>query len=134
VEYPQTTDRLTKSSQALFELVKGRNLVLYPDAEMRSHALNAVAIESARGWRIAKEKSSRKIDAIAALSFAVVDVLHEMPSGAFAVPYRDLAESFVSPTHETRGGLIVSGPADLPDAQDLFITLRRGAGMSDGRS
>ncbi|MGH2964238.1 MAG: hypothetical protein ACRDMH_02490 [Solirubrobacterales bacterium] len=72
VEFPQSSANLTRASQNLYELIRGRNLVVYPDAELRRHALNAVAIESARGWRLAKEKSSRKIDGVVALSFAAL--------------------------------------------------------------
>jgi phage terminase large subunit-like protein len=72
-EYPQTTGNLTAAGQNLFELIRGRNLTMYPDAELRQHALNAVAIESARGWRLAKEKASRKVDGVVALSFAALD-------------------------------------------------------------
>ena len=47
-------------------------LSVYPDAELRQHVMNAVAIETPRGWRLAKEKSTRKIDGAVALSFACV--------------------------------------------------------------
>ena len=43
--------------------------------KLRAQALNTVAIESSRGWRIGKEKASRKIDAIVALSMAMVAAL-----------------------------------------------------------
>ena len=39
---------------------------------MRQQALSTVAVENPRGWRIAKEKASKKIDAIVALSMACV--------------------------------------------------------------
>jgi phage terminase large subunit-like protein len=70
VEYPQTTANTTAMGQALFDLLSGRNLRLYPDAELRRQALNTVAVESTRGWRIAKEKTGKKIDAIVALAMA----------------------------------------------------------------
>ena len=70
VEYPQTTGNTTAMGQALFDLLKGRNIRIYPSDELRTQALNTVAIESSRGWRIAKEKTSRKIDAIVALAMA----------------------------------------------------------------
>ena len=35
----------------LYELIQARNLVLYPDAQMRLAVSRAVAIESSRGWR-----------------------------------------------------------------------------------
>jgi phage terminase large subunit-like protein len=69
-EFPQTSANLTISSQNLYELVEGRNLVLYPDAAMRLSASRAVAVETVRGWRIAKEKQSHKIDVIVALGMA----------------------------------------------------------------
>lgn len=74
-ELPQTSANLTAASQGLYELIRGRRIALYPDDELRRHALNAVAIESPRGWRLAKEKSSRKIDGCVALSFAATDAL-----------------------------------------------------------
>ena len=56
--------------QTLFDLLNGKNLVLYPSDEMRQQALSTVAIENPRGWRIAKEKASKKIDGIVALAMA----------------------------------------------------------------
>jgi phage terminase large subunit-like protein len=93
LEYPQTTGNLTAAGQNLFELVRGRNLVMYPDEELRRHALNAVAVDTGRGWRLAKEKSSRKIDGVVALSFACLDALRSawspmrlgVPRGRIAV-------------------------------------------------
>jgi phage terminase large subunit-like protein len=69
-EFPQTVPNLTAASQNLFELIVGRNLVLYPDAGMRLSVSYAVALETARGWRIAKEKQSHKIDVVVALGMA----------------------------------------------------------------
>ena len=56
--------------QTLFDLLNGKNLVLYPSDELRQQALSTVAIENPRGWRIAKEKASKKIDVIVALAMA----------------------------------------------------------------
>jgi phage terminase large subunit-like protein len=75
VEHPQTTANTTAMGQALFELLTGRNIRLYPSEPLRQQALNTVAVESPRGWRIAKEKTSRKIDAIVALSLACTAAL-----------------------------------------------------------
>ncbi|MCZ6688849.1 MAG: hypothetical protein ACE1Z6_12385 [Candidatus Methylomirabilales bacterium] len=74
-EFPQTTANTTRMGQALFELLNGRNIRLYPSEELRVQALNTVAVESPRGWRIAKEKASKKIDAIVALAMACVAAL-----------------------------------------------------------
>jgi hypothetical protein len=69
-EFPQTVPNLTEASQGLYELIESRSLVLYPDAAMRLAASRAIAIETTRGWRIAKEKQSHKIDVIVALGMA----------------------------------------------------------------
>ena len=50
------------ASQGFYELIKASNLIFYPDADMRLAISRAVAIETSRGWRIAKEKQSHKID------------------------------------------------------------------------
>jgi phage terminase large subunit-like protein len=71
-EYPQTVGRLTEMSQNLFELVKGRNLVVYRDEEVRLAVSRCVAVESARGWRIAKSLVSHKIDVVIALAMAAL--------------------------------------------------------------
>jgi len=71
-EFPQTTGNCTIIDQTLFELLTGLNLILYPSDDLRQQALSTVAVENPRGWRIAKEKTSRKIDAIVALSMACV--------------------------------------------------------------
>ena len=69
-EFAQTTANTTLMGQTLFDLLTGKNLVVYPSDELRQQALSTVAIENPRGWRIAKEKSSKKIDAIVALTMA----------------------------------------------------------------
>jgi hypothetical protein len=69
-EFPQTPANLTRAGQALFDLLNGRNLKMYPAADLRKQALDTVAIENPRGWRIAKDKASKKIDAIVALAMA----------------------------------------------------------------
>src|SRR5262249_59992618 len=61
-EFPQSSGRLTESSQNLFELIKSGNIGLYPDADIRLAMSRAVAKESSRGWRIGKEKQTHKID------------------------------------------------------------------------
>src|SRR5205823_2745530 len=58
---------------------RNRNLVVYRDSDLRQHALNAVAVETGRGWRLAKEKAARKIDGVVALSFACLDAVERRP-------------------------------------------------------
>lgn len=77
VEYPQSSPNLTASSQNLYELIKGRNLVVYPDAKIRLAISRAVAIESARGWRIAKDKQAHRIDVVIALAMAALAAIQQ---------------------------------------------------------
>jgi phage terminase large subunit-like protein len=69
-EFPQTVANTTRMGQGLWDLVKGRNLAVYPDEDLRKQALSTIALDSGRGWRIAKDRASKKIDAIVALSMA----------------------------------------------------------------
>ena len=69
-EYPQSVPNLTAASQNLFDLIQGRNLLVYPDSGMRLAVSRAVAIESPRGWRITKEKASHRVDLVIALAMA----------------------------------------------------------------
>jgi hypothetical protein len=72
VEFPQSVPNLTAASTSLYEIIKGRNLAVYPDDQMRLSISRAVAIETSRGWRIAKEKISHKIDVVVALAQAAL--------------------------------------------------------------
>ena len=71
-EFPQTLDRLTVMGSNLYELVKGGNLEVYPDDDIRRAIASAIAKETPRGWRIAKEKASQKIDVVVALAMAAL--------------------------------------------------------------
>jgi hypothetical protein len=59
-EYAQTQANCTLMGQTLFDLLTGLNLEVYPSDELRQQALSTVAVENPRGWRIAKEKASKK--------------------------------------------------------------------------
>ena len=69
-EFPQTVSNLTSASQNLYELIEHGNLVAYRDDAMRLAVSRCVAIEGSRGWRIAKEKQSHKINVVVALGMA----------------------------------------------------------------
>lgn len=72
-EYAQTPANLTKATQTLFDALTARALVFYPSAELREQMLNAVVSDAgARGYKLAKERSSAKIDSAVALSMACV--------------------------------------------------------------
>ena len=55
VEFAQSIPNITAASTNLFELIKGRGIVVYPDDEISLAINRAVAIETSRGWRSAKE-------------------------------------------------------------------------------
>lgn len=75
IEFPQSVGNTTRMGTALYDLIKRQVLVVYPSDELRQQALNAVAVETPLGFRLAKEKASKKIDAIAALSMAACAAL-----------------------------------------------------------
>ena len=75
VEYAQTAQTTQRMGAALYEALKAGRLRLYPDRLMREHALNVVGVEGLRGVRLAKEKTSRKIDSAVALSLAMLAAL-----------------------------------------------------------
>jgi phage terminase large subunit-like protein len=77
VEFPQSPANFTAASQNLYELIKGQNIVVYPDAEIRTSIQRAVAVETTRGWRIAKDKASHKIDIVVALAQAALGAVRK---------------------------------------------------------
>ena len=85
VEFSQTVPNLTEASSNLYELIKGRNLLVYPDDAMRLAIRQSVAIETARGWRITKEKTSHKIDVVVALAQAALGAVQDGPRGEMRV-------------------------------------------------
>ncbi len=83
-EFPQSVPRLTEASTNLYEVIKGGNLIAYQDDGIRLAISRAVALETPRGWRIAKEKASHKIDVVVALAMAALGAVKE--GQAKAVP------------------------------------------------
>jgi phage terminase large subunit-like protein len=57
-EFPQSVPNLTEASQNLYELIKGRNLIFYPDADIRRAMNQAVALEGTREMRLRVQKPS----------------------------------------------------------------------------
>jgi phage terminase large subunit-like protein len=83
-EYPQSSPNLTASSQNLYELIKGRNIVAYPDPQLRLALSRTVALESARGWRIAKDKQTHKVDVVVALAMAALAAIQKQSRYRYA--------------------------------------------------
>ncbi len=69
-EYLQVPTNLTSMTQILYELGRGHNILMYPSPDLRRQNMDCSIIDTGRGMRIAKEKASRKIDAIVALAMA----------------------------------------------------------------
>jgi len=82
VEFNQTVGNITLASTNLYDLIKGKNLIAYPDDEIRLAVQRSVAIESSRGWRITKEKASHKIDVVVALGMAALGAVGAAGKGA----------------------------------------------------
>lgn len=72
IEYPQTVGNLTAMGENLFELIKGKNLLVYRDPEIRTAVSRAIAVESGRGWRISKEKQSHRVDVVVSIGLAAL--------------------------------------------------------------
>ncbi len=77
VEFAQSVPNLTEASTNLYEVIKGQNLIAYADHDLRLAISRCVAIESSRGWRIAKEKTSHKIDVVVAFAMAALSAVHQ---------------------------------------------------------
>lgn len=71
-EYPQTASNLTAMAENLFEHIKGGNLLVYPDRQIRTAVSRAVAMESSRGWKITKDKQFHRIDIVIAIAMAAL--------------------------------------------------------------
>ena len=54
---------------------------VYPDDEIRLAVQRAIAVEGSRGWKIAKEKTSHKIDIVVALAQAALAAVQNGEKG-----------------------------------------------------
>jgi hypothetical protein len=87
-EYPQTLDRLTAMGENLFNLIKGRNLLVYPDEQIRTAVLRAIAVEGNRGWKIDKTKQSHHIDIVIALGMAALCAVRAQGESNYDLSYK----------------------------------------------
>src|SRR5262245_45879062 len=143
-EFPQTVGNLTEIASGLFELVKSRALVAYPDADIRLAISRAIAIETACGWRITKEKQSHKIDVVVALAMAahaavygsrehevpiVMPVVAGEPRAAVPGGYSFSSGAFVAPTI---AALTAPSPAPAEPAKPAAAPGKSWRGPQDG--
>jgi len=70
-ELPNATGNQTAFTGVLLNQIRSRGLRVYQAPDLREHTLNAVLVETAREIRLAKEKSSKKIDGAVALARAL---------------------------------------------------------------
>jgi phage terminase large subunit-like protein len=121
VEFPQSVPNLTEASTNLYELIKANNLIAYPDAAIRLAVQRTIAIETPRGWRIAKEKASHKIDVVVALGMAALGAVQGGIKAVIPVvaPYVHLG-SEANPAHSSRGGSFaeLGGPTTMPNFEN----------------
>jgi phage terminase large subunit-like protein len=80
IELPQTSGRI-EADQSLYDAIIGRTLAHNGEPTLTAHVEAAVAVETLRGWRLAKEKASRKIDAAVALSMSHYGALQSFAAG-----------------------------------------------------
>jgi hypothetical protein len=105
-EYNQTQNNLTEATEALYSVLITKGIRLYNAPDLREHVLNAVSVETPRGIRLAKQKTSRKIDGAVALSFAVLAAVQ------YGRPLASINEPLKNPTVNTKfdaRALILSG-------------------------
>lgn len=108
-EFPQTSGNLTDASSNLYELIKGENLAVYPDEAMRTSISQAIAVETPRGWRIAKEKQRHKIDVVVAMAMAALAAVKQelVPGWGVFEHYRRASEAATAPPPVSDRVLIV---------------------------
>jgi len=79
-EFPQTIPNLTEMGNNLYELIKGKNLLLYPDPVIRTAISRTVAVETPRGWRLGKSQQMSRVDVVIALAMAALAAVRAQQS------------------------------------------------------
>jgi phage terminase large subunit-like protein len=109
VEFAQTVPNLTEATSNLYELIKGGNVVVYPDEVVRLAVARSIAIETPRGWRIAKEKQSHKVDVVVALGMAALGAVQGgIAHQPMRIPEKAMMRAHERPTRGTMARLPTS--------------------------
>jgi len=85
-EYQQTIPNLTVMASNLFDAFNNKTLRVYAAQDLREHALNAISVETPRGYTIKKERSAGKIDGLIALAMAMQAAMVHGPASSM-VPW-----------------------------------------------
>ncbi len=121
IELPQSSGRI-EADQSLYDSVIARSIRHYNDPELNAHIHNTVAVETPRGIRIAKEKTSQKIDAAVALSMALHGTLNMQKSiGTVKIVKNPFYEYDLFDGH---------GPGYDPETGTIFTSVNSQAGLS----
>ena len=129
VEFPQTPANLTRLGQNLYELVTYKNLTVYPDDGLRRAALQAVAHQTSRGWRITKDNAVHKIDPLVALGHAALACIEWLSDRQVEeTPHYDRAKNTYTAAEpdpqDWRAGL--QGPVDARKVDAWKVGIRTG--------
>lgn len=110
-EFPQTAQRI-EADQGLYDAIIAETVAHYNDPVLNEHMENAVALETQRGFRLAKEKARKPIDAAVALSMAVFGAVEvAYGPGRLRVPGLRPFAGVGRPGQESDGTLFVTGRA-----------------------
>ena len=118
-EYPQTSGNLTAAGQNLYDLIRRAASSPTPTRSCASTSSTRLR-SSGAGWRLAKEKASRKIDGCVALSFACLDAVEH---GGEVVPMRVYVSRDLTPIGGSAAELAHRGL--LPGGTGLGASPRR---------
>jgi hypothetical protein len=125
-------------------LIKGRGIVVYPDDAIRLAVSRAVAVENPRGWRIAKEKASHKIDVVVALAMAALAAVEQGQRAGLVLGLdpialaprtylgdigADLTNPTLSPGGLTAAEIVAAGPSVNPSTVSPWEQINRETGM-----
>jgi hypothetical protein len=124
-EYQQTIPNLTMMAGNLFDAFNTGTLRTYPAKDLREHALNAIAVETPRGYTIKKEKAAGKIDGLVALGMALTCAVQQ-GKGSNVLAWSGGHTSMSTPEDYAHPMDSVMGPgaANVRDAWTGFIEKR----------
>ena len=83
VEFPMTNERTVPASSRLYEAVQAGRLVHDGDPVLTAHVKAGSTRDTERGWRLAKGKAKRPIDALMALLIAFPQADQANTGGGF---------------------------------------------------